>query len=136
MNDPSLHRKKGNDGEQMAEFFLQKKGYKTFARNYCVPGGEIDLIMWDVQKQETVFIEVKTRYSHSAFGDVQESISSQKLAFMQRAMERFFASRGRNFYQEKFRIDAVFIQMDTPVELQVTHKENAFNFDDFFDTMW
>lgn len=49
----------GRTGEQRAERFLRGKHYRTVARNYHCPFGEIDLIMLD--GRTVVFVEVKTR---------------------------------------------------------------------------
>lgn len=138
--NPSEHRKKGDVGEELAEKFLENLGYKTLVKNYCIKGGEIDLIMQEHfsnnLEPETIFVEVKTRYSHSQFGSIYESITPQKLAFMQKAIEKYFMMRKKSMYDEKFRIDAVMIQMDAPEGKQIDHIKNAFSFDDFFDTMY
>jgi putative endonuclease len=34
----------GNYGEKITAFYLEKKGYKIIGRNYCIRGGEIDII--------------------------------------------------------------------------------------------
>ncbi len=141
MYDPSTHRQKGDKGEDLAEEFLNNLGYKTLVKNYCIKGGEIDLIMQsphspENNEEEIVFVEVKTRYSHSKFGSIYESITPQKLAFMQKAIEKYFFVRKKDMYNEKFRIDAVMIQMDSPEGKKIDHIKNAFSFDDFFDTMY
>ncbi len=136
MSTPANHRQKGDKGEDLAEKFLENLGYTLLLRNFCIRGGEIDLIMHDSVQDQVVFVEVKTRYSHSKFGNVYESITPQKLSFIQRAIEQFFMKRGKSMYEENFRIDAVFIQMNAPEGRRVEHIKNAFSFDDFFDTMY
>lgn len=52
-------QKLGLKGEKLAERFLRRKRYKTLARRYSAPCGEIDLIMRD--GDTVVFVEVKTQ---------------------------------------------------------------------------
>ncbi|MCK8601748.1 YraN family protein [Desulfoferrobacter suflitae] len=68
-------RKKGKEGELLAENFLQSKGLRIAARNFRCPLGEIDLVGWD--GNTIVFIEVKSRYSRN-FGLPQEAVSLSK----------------------------------------------------------
>ena len=49
----------GQTGEDIAEIYLVKKGYKIIERNFSCRQGEIDIIA--KYKEEVVFIEVKTR---------------------------------------------------------------------------
>ena len=51
----------GDQGEEMAADFLERKGLKILARKYRTPIGEIDLIAQD--GRTLVFVEVKTRRS-------------------------------------------------------------------------
>ena len=52
----------GKEGEQIAEDYLKRKGYRLVARNFRCPGGELDLIVLD--RKVVVFVEVKTRSDH------------------------------------------------------------------------
>ncbi|NTW06664.1 MAG: YraN family protein, partial [Syntrophaceae bacterium] len=52
----------GKDGEQIAAAYLKKKGYRICETNFRCPLGEIDIIARE--KDEIVFIEVKTRKSN------------------------------------------------------------------------
>lgn len=49
----------GDIGEDAAVKFLKKKGYKTVARNYVTPHGELDIIAEN--NEYIIFAEVKTR---------------------------------------------------------------------------
>lgn len=59
----SLFRKNienvGSRGENQAEKFLRKQGYKIIERNFRIRAGEIDIIAKD--NDQLVFVEVKTR---------------------------------------------------------------------------
>jgi len=52
------------------------------ARNYRIPGGEIDLV--SLEGGVIVFTEVRQRRS-ARYGDAAESVTPRKLALMQRA---------------------------------------------------
>lgn len=71
-----LHKKVlGKKGEKLVAAYLKKRGYKLLAQNYVTPFGEADVIAKD--KDEIVFIEVKTRTSDS-FGAPKEAVGVNK----------------------------------------------------------
>lgn len=51
----------GKQGENIACEFLKRKGFEILERNFQRWGGEIDIISFDAQENELVFVEVKTR---------------------------------------------------------------------------
>lgn len=55
--------KTGMIGQEYAERFLKKKGYRLIQRNWAVPLGEVDLIFW--AGDALAFIEVKTEIRES-----------------------------------------------------------------------
>ena len=65
----------GNKGENIANEFLIKKGYKILERNFKFSKGEIDIIAQD--KNEIVFVEVKTR-RNMHYGNPIDSITINK----------------------------------------------------------
>lgn len=73
---------KGADAEARAEAHLRALGREVVARNYRIPGGEIDLVSRD--GDVLVFTEVRQRRS-ARFGSAAESVTPRKLALMQRA---------------------------------------------------
>jgi putative endonuclease len=65
----------GQEGENIARDFLEKKGYYIVETNYRFGRGEIDII---ARKNETlIFIEVKTK-KYGDFGDPLEWINRKK----------------------------------------------------------
>ncbi|WP_430459913.1 YraN family protein [Thalassolituus sp. LLYu03] len=68
-------RRKGAAIEAAAEAYLRTQGLKPVARNYCIRGGEIDLIMRD--GAVLVFIEVRYR-ANARHGSGAESITPRK----------------------------------------------------------
>ena len=112
----------GREGEQIAERYLKKKGYKLVERNYRCLGGELDLIVLD--RQVIVFVEVKTRID-DRFGGPLESVHRHKQQRMIRAAQ-FFLSQQRLHHREA-RFDVVgvsFIGREPAIE----HIQNAFDF--------
>jgi len=49
----------GNYGEDLAEEFLKKRGYKILKRNFKTKIGEIDILTR--QKKDIIIVEVKTK---------------------------------------------------------------------------
>ena len=84
----NIHIKKelGNIGEQIAIKYLEKQNYKILKRNFYCKQGEIDIIVKD--KQEIVFIEVKTR-SNINFGQPSEAVNKIKQKHMYKAAQYF-----------------------------------------------
>lgn len=69
----------GKLGEELACKFLKEKGYLILERNYKIRGGELDIIARD--KEDLVFVEVKTRNSHE-FGTPVESMTFWKIKLL------------------------------------------------------
>lgn len=65
----------GNNGEEIASRYLVKKNYKIIDRNFHCKLGEIDIIA--KEKDEIVFIEVKTRTSIE-YGRPAEAVDYRK----------------------------------------------------------
>lgn len=70
-----MSRKIGNDYENVALGYLQRRGLKLVCRNFYSRCGEIDLIMQD--KNALVFVEVRYRRS-SLFGKSEETVNYYK----------------------------------------------------------
>ena len=110
----------GREGEEIAERFLKRKGYRLVERNYRCPLGELDLIVLD--RRVIVFVEVKTRSDHS-FGAPLESVHPRKQRKMIKAA-LFFLSQHRLHHREA-RFDVVGVSLDG-TEPVIEHIENAF----------
>ncbi|UBV42897.1 YraN family protein [Deinococcus taeanensis] len=74
---------KGADAEDRAEAHLGTLGRVIVARNYRIPGGEIDLVSREADGT-LVFTEVRQRRG-ARFGSAAESVTARKLTLMQRA---------------------------------------------------
>ena len=111
---------KGSAAEDRALAHLLELGHEVLARNYRIPGGELDLItrIGGV----IVFTEVRQRRS-DAYGSPLESVTPRKVALLQRAAVQYLVRvHGRDDLQCRF--DVVSIRgSETGGEL--THLENV-----------
>lgn len=110
----------GQEGERLAERYLQKKGYTLVERNYRCPAGELDLIVLD--RRVVVFVEVKTRTGHG-FGSPLEAVEFRKQRKMIRAAQFFLAEKRLQQRDARFDVVGVSWPGREPV---VEHIENAF----------
>ncbi|MGH7794333.1 MAG: YraN family protein [Candidatus Binatia bacterium] len=110
----------GQEGERLAERYLQKKGYKLVERNYRCAVGELDLIVLD--RRVVVFVEVKTRTGHG-FGSPLEAVESRKQRKMIQAAQFFLSAKGLQQREARFDVVGISWRGREPV---VEHIENAF----------
>jgi len=110
-------REKGKSGEQLARDFLLERGMTLLAENYCVRGGEIDLIFAD--GDALVFVEVKTRYS-SRYGSPLEAVTATKMRNVIRTAQKYIHDNG--LYGKNARFDVVGIDRG-----QIEYIKNAFD---------
>ena len=82
----------GDMGENLAEKYLKKRGYRIISRNFSVFGGEIDIIGY--RFGTLVCVEVKTR-SNDNYGTPAQSVDSVKLSRINTAFRQFL-----NMYSE------------------------------------
>lgn len=103
------HKALGQYGEQVAQKYLENRGYKFFAKNFHAQGGEIDLIMKHPVKN-WVFVEVKTRRSQK-FGSPKDAITPNKINKMLVAIYKFFETENVSENTD-FCIEAICLRMD------------------------
>lgn len=111
-------RAKGDIGEAQAASYLEGKGCGILARNYCIRGGEVDIIFED--NGSTVFCEVKTR-SQSRFGTPAEAVDRRKIKRICRAALEY-ASSNKNV-DENYRFDIIEVENG-----RINHIKHAFEF--------
>lgn len=115
--------RKGSQGEQAAERFLRRRGYRLLARNFASKRGEIDLIFRD--RDCMVFVEVKTRSGESwsrpsaaVDGDKRKRICRTALDYLKKL----------NFPRCKIQFDIVEVLLDDAEHVdEVRHLPNAFS---------
>ena len=109
----------GLNGEDIAEKFLIKQGYKILERNrhfsrYC----EIDIIAQD--KDTLVFVEVKTRKTDIC-GHPLEAITKTKYKNIRTGLSLYLQE---NPNYKKYRIDVVSILLKP--KLEIKHLKNIY----------
>ncbi len=95
----------GQQGETLAATYLKQQGLKILDRNFRTRRGEIDLIA--KERQELVFVEVKTRRDDQA-GYPEEAVKWHKIRALMRAA--WFYSQKHPDLPQAWRIDVVAIQ--------------------------
>lgn len=109
----------GRRGEQLAESYLRRRGWRILDRNWRFHHKEIDLV---ARRGSTVaFVEVKSRTA-AGLGHPLDSITRSKRRDLATAARAWIALRGR--VGESYRFDAVAVIQDRTVT-RVEHVENA-----------
>jgi len=118
-----IKRKKGIAAEKFAWRLLKKKGYRLIKKNFSCKTGEIDLIVYDPEFKEVVFVEV--RFRDSSIEDAIESINYVKQKKIRRTAEYFLMISTK--YQEAFtRFDVVAISLNEKKKFISKHIPDAF----------
>jgi putative endonuclease len=119
---PWFRRWFGSKSERAAEKFLKKLGYRILTRNYCCPGGELDLVALD--GREVVFVEVRSTAGEDA---------ERPTASIDREKQRKVSHAARHFAM-RHRLGDVLCRFDILIlcwpanqkEPKVIHYPNAF----------
>jgi len=106
----------GRRGEDLAHRFLRGQGFTVVARNYRAPSGsgEIDLIAWE--KDQLVFVEVKSRATDE-FGTPDRAVDSEKQAHLERAARDYIRRAGADWECVRFDIVNVLLTQSPQIEL-------------------
>lgn len=113
----------GNFGENAAEKYLRKHGYRIIERNYLIRGGEIDIIA--KKDTYTVFVEVKTRQNEH-YGTPSEAVTYNKKMRMIKAASVYLMYKEET--DVRFDVMEVFVKkalFGFTVD-RINHIENAF----------
>lgn len=114
-------KKKGDFGENLAKEYLEKKQFFILEEKYYARMGEVDIIAWDKNMQELVFVEVKTRMSRE-FGWPEESVDRKKKKRWKESARSYLFLK----YKEripKYRFDVISIIVD-----KVNRKAQIYHF--------
>jgi putative endonuclease len=109
-------RKKGNEGEKLAEKFLKKKEYKILEKNWRHKNGEIDIIAQD--GEVAVFVEVRTRQK-DALVSGYFSVTKKKKNALKPVLQAYISQN----YLQYFRFDIIEIAYDEK-NFEIFHYEN------------
>jgi len=102
----------GNKGEELAETFLKKQGYRILDKNYRTRWGEIDILAQD--KEEIVLVEVKTK-TNSQFGEPVEEIDY----FKRKKLCQLAQAISQKHPESNIRIDVVGIKMEQKPQIEL-----------------
>ena len=114
------HNETGIKGEQIAQKFLQKKGYNILHANWCFGKKEVDLIA--EKNNLLVFIEVKTR-ANAVFGYPEEAVNARKIGYLKEAATQFIDI---NPQYKKVQFDIISILLHGETIKEILHFEDAF----------
>ena len=109
----------GKIGEDVATKYLEQIGYKIIQRNFECRQGEIDIIAKD--KEEIVFIEVKTRAS-VLYGFPKEAVDQTKKKHIYKSAEFYIYIH--HLENEPVRIDVIEIYIRQG-KYKLQHIKNA-----------
>lgn len=118
-DSPVRKRFSGTIAEWVSVGWLRIKGYRIYARNYHIRGGELDIV---AGKRDTlVFVEVKYRKS-DRFGKADEFVDSRKQRRLKLAAKFYMAENQLNPEHKNHRFDVVAID-----RFHLRHIKNAFS---------
>ncbi len=106
----------GEIGERITCKFLIGQKYKIIERNFFYNGGEIDIIAYDTQTNELVFVEVKTR-SNKNYGLPAEAVNNIKIKHI---------LKGAKYYMHMHNLDNAYVRFDI-IELFFVNKKFLIN---------
>lgn len=111
----------GYFGEKVVAYYLEKKGYTILKRNFCIKGGEIDII---AQKDDIIaFVEVKTRTPDPLVNGFEAVTKSKKKLIIKTSEE--YSYRNPHDFQPRF--DVVWVTVDNRKVVGFNYIENAFD---------
>lgn len=108
----------GARGEDFAEKYLRKKGYRIVERNFRCRLGEIDIIALD--GRSLVFVEVKTRRNQN-YGRPCEAVNAVKIRHILRAAACFTALSHIGYGDIRIDVVEILLQNGKPY---IHHIEN------------
>ena len=112
----------GNFGENEAEKFLRKNGYKILERNYTTKLGEIDII---AQKDDYIcFVEVKTR-SNENYGTPRDAVNYHKQKKIISVAKYYMLTKNKDMFL-CFDVIVVVVNKDKTKVEKIEHIEDAF----------
>lgn len=117
----SKHENKntGHRGENFAEKYLVKNGYRILARNFSTDLGELDLVVTD--NSYLIFVEVKARMSDK-YGMPSEAVDYNKQRKICMVASQYI--KRSMLYGAPTRFDVIEVRLDTG---EINHIVNAFD---------
>lgn len=119
MNDK---KEVGKIGEDMASNYLLQNHYSILQRNFFSHHEEIDIIAYDSQAEEIVFLEVKTRFQNE-FGSPVDAVDERKVKHLYRVAKYFLMLH--HLENECIRFDVIEILRNHPHKIYLHHIKNV-----------
>ncbi len=116
-------KKIGNKGEELAADFLLKKKFKIIEKNYRFGKGEIDIVCMEPEKNNLVFVEVKSR-TNLNFGDPIYALTKSKMGQLRKIADAYLYEKKINDIDCRF--DVVTILFNGKEKPEIKHYINAF----------
>ena len=113
----------GSWGEDTAAEYLRANGYTVLRRNVRTAHGEIDIV--GSKDGLLVFVEVKTRSSHS-FAYPEDSVTRRKQAYMLSAAEEYLQAHPES--GESWQFDVIAVEGTPGRKAQIEHVENVIGY--------
>lgn len=113
----------GQAGEEIAEAYLQERGYEIVARNFRTRHGEIDRIAR--LDRTLVFVEVKTRRSLT-HGTPAEAITWQKQQKLRQTALAYLQQAGSAGEMLRFDVILITMQQQDKEAYNIEHLTSAF----------
>jgi len=121
----------GRQGENLAAKYLKRSRFRVLYRNFRAPsGGEVDLVCRDLDTDELVFAEVKTRQTRE-FGDPSEAVNREKQDLIARGAIAWL--RMLDFPDIRYRFDVVEVIISSD-HREVVIIKNAFTLPERYRT--
>jgi len=115
----ATHNDMGKWGEDLAEAYLERRGYTIVERDWKSGRRDIDIIALD--NDVVVFVEVKTRRNR-LFGEPEDAIDYRKRQNLQQAINHYV--KFRNIRQE-IRFDIISVVGTIGTEPDIQHIQDV-----------
>ena len=113
-------REIGNIGEEYTAAFLRENGCEILARNYCIRGGELDIV---AKKGNLIHIvEVKTR-KRGALSGGEEAITPKKISRVVKAARAYIDANG---FEMSCVFDAAIVELEGSKVVKFEYIQRAF----------
>lgn len=112
----------GRFGEDLAEKYLLRRGYKIISRNEKISFKEVDIIA--ERADQVVFVEVKTRASN-VYGEADEAFGEKKMENLKTALSGYMLNNDIN--ENRLQIDLIAIDINVKTKTaKIKHYQNVF----------
>lgn len=114
--------RRGKEGEKLAREYLERAGFLILAENFCVRGGELDLV-GRAPSGQLVFFEVKWRARAPV--EHSELLPWRKRVCLRRAIAGWLEQNGAAVWQ----CDLLLLVLVAPRQARVFWYRDVFRFD-------